>query len=408
MSMNSFAPPPGNADPMMQHFERPPSITTTSDQGVHQQHYDGTTPSYLHSQPMGSPPPFIPQASPPITASPYPGPNGASAPPSPTISTPISPTGQANNFSRQTSLQRPNPNLARLPALTTRLANPAAGPQTAAPQKTNSSALLRPVSRDGDSGKPPITPTPFTAHPGASGAPSAAHFIGASATKDDVGQFNGGSFRISHRDTNTVLTLQLAMGCPITAKPGVMIAMSPSVTLRGNLKFSVKKLVSGGEMAHSTFTGPGEVLLAPHGLGDITPLRLDGKSQWYVGRDAFLACTSAVQKDYKSQGFGKMMFSGEGLFVYRIAGTGILWMSSFGAIIKKELRPDERYIVDNGHLVAWSAKYVLERAASGGLIGGLASGEGLVCKFTGPGAVFLQTRNPIAVAAYLGGVTPAA
>jgi hypothetical protein len=52
------------------------------------------------------------------------------------------------------------------------------------------------------------------------GAPSAAHFVGASATQDDVGTFNGGSYRISHRDTNTILTLQLAVGCPLTAKPG--------------------------------------------------------------------------------------------------------------------------------------------------------------------------------------------
>lgn len=38
---------------------------------------------------------------------------------------------------------------------------------------------------------------------------------------DDVGTFNGGSYRISHRDTNSVLTIQLAMGCPLTAKPGM-------------------------------------------------------------------------------------------------------------------------------------------------------------------------------------------
>jgi hypothetical protein len=36
-----------------------------------------------------------------------------------------------------------------------------------------------------------------------------------------VGTFNGGSYRISHRDSNSLLTLQLAMGCPLTAKPGM-------------------------------------------------------------------------------------------------------------------------------------------------------------------------------------------
>lgn len=53
--------------------------------------------------------------------------------------------------------------------------------------------------------------------------------------------------------------------------------------------------------------------------------------------------------------------------------------------------------MDNGHLVAWNTKYILERVASGGIISGLSSGEGLVCKFTGPGTVFMQTRNPVSL-----------
>lgn len=45
------------------------------------------------------------------------------------------------------------------------------------------------------------------------------------STQDDVGTFNGGSFRISHRDTNSILTLQLAMGCPLIAKPGMDLSV---------------------------------------------------------------------------------------------------------------------------------------------------------------------------------------
>lgn len=60
-----------------------------------------------------------------------------------------------------------------------------------------------------------------------------------------------------------------------------------------------------------------------------------------------------------------------------------------------QLQDGEKYIVDNGHLVAWNTKYVMERVASGGIISGFASGEGLVCKFTGPGTVFIQTRNAV-------------
>jgi len=153
-----------------------------------------------------------------------------------------------------------------------------------------------------------------------------------------VGTFNGGSYRISHRDSNTVLTIQLAVGCPINAKPGAMLAMSPSVQLKGHYKITVKKFLAGGDMGTSTFTGPGEVLFAPHMLGDITSLRLNGGNEaWSVSSDAYLASTQYIVKDYKRQGLSKAIFSGEGLWVYKITGTGLVWLTSFGAIIRKDV-----------------------------------------------------------------------
>ncbi|KAF2854022.1 DUF124-domain-containing protein [Plenodomus tracheiphilus IPT5] len=210
---------------------------------------------------------------------------------------------------------------------------------------------------------------------------------------DDVGTFNGGSYRVSHRDTNTILTVQLAIGCPFTAKPGSMIAMTPTMTLKGTMKFSLKKAFTGGEMSKSHYTGPGELLLAPAAIGDITIIKLSGKETWSCGHDAFLACTQGIVTEYKSQGLSKAMFSGEGLFVYKISGQGVLWCTSFGAIIRKDLQENEKYIIDNGHLVAWNCKYVMERVASGGIMSNMMAGEGLVCKFTGPGTIFMQTRN---------------
>lgn len=180
-----------------------------------------------------------------------------------------------------------------------------------------------------------------------------------------------------------------------------MVAMSPTITLKGSVKFSFKKLVAGGDLAQSTYTGPGELLLAPAALGDIVPVRLDGQQQWSVGKDAFLCATQGVVKDYKSQGLGKAMFSGEGLFVYKISGQGVFFVTSLGAIIQKNMAQGEQYIVDNDHLVAWNCKYTLERVASGGIISSMTAQEGLVCRFTGPGTVFIQTRNPVAFGQWL-------
>ena len=121
---------------------------------------------------------------------------------------------------------------------------------------------------------------------------------------------------------------------------GAMIAMSPTITLKGAVKFSMKKFLVGGEMAQSTYVGPGELLLAPSSMGDVTMLRLTGneRAPWQVGKDTFLATTQGVVKEYKNQGIGKAMFSGEGLFVYRMTGNGIVWIASLGAIIRKDVR----------------------------------------------------------------------
>ena len=53
------------------------------------------------------------------------------------------------------------------------------------------------------------------------GAPVSENVARSGPALDDVGTFNGGSYRVSHRDTNSVLTIQLAMGCPLVARPGI-------------------------------------------------------------------------------------------------------------------------------------------------------------------------------------------
>jgi uncharacterized protein (AIM24 family) len=45
-----------------------------------------------------------------------------------------------------------------------------------------------------------------------------------------------------------------------------------------------------------------------------------------------------------------ILVSGEGFFLARVQGQGILWVQSLGAIIRRDLAPGEQLIVDNGHL----------------------------------------------------------
>ena len=78
----------------------------------------------------------------------------------------------------------------------------------------------------GGPGQQPLDASSPSQMPG--GAPPTDHFVGAGATQDEVGTFNDGSFRISHRDTNTVLKIQLAGGCVVIAKPGTTVPFSES------------------------------------------------------------------------------------------------------------------------------------------------------------------------------------
>jgi uncharacterized protein (AIM24 family) len=113
-----------------------------------------------------------------------------------------------------------------------------------------------------------------------------------------------------------------------------------------------------------------------------------------VGRGGFLAMSEGVVKETKSQGVGKALFSGEGLFIQRFTGRGTLFITSLGAIIQRQLRHGEQLIVDNGHLVAWTCPYSIERAG-GGLSSSMHTGEGLVCRFTGPGIVYIQVSKHV-------------
>lgn len=155
----------------------------------------------------------------------------------------------------------------------------------------------------------------------------------------DHGNFPGGSYSITHRDTNAVLTLDIAQGSTIKSKPGAMIHMAGTVQLTGKVNFSMRKMFTGGQMAESTYAGHGKVALAPTLFGDIVTLQVDHSSQWLIGKDAYLASTADVSKETKSQGIGKALFSGEDLFIYRLIGQGIVWLTSYGAVDKIDVSP---------------------------------------------------------------------
>jgi uncharacterized protein (TIGR00266 family) len=202
----------------------------------------------------------------------------------------------------------------------------------------------------------------------------------------------------------TLLKIRLPQGGRIKAESDAMVAMSASMDVEGNMEGGVsggiKRMFTGESFFFQQVLasrGPGEVLLAHAIPGDIKALELDGSQNYILQKDGFFAGSEFLEISSKVQNLTKGLFSGEGFFVVRVSGTGTLFVSSYGVIHPLEVPADAEVIIDNSHLVAWpeNMQYKIEKAAKGWL-SSWTSGEGLVCRFVGPGQVLIQTRNPAA------------
>lgn len=225
---------------------------------------------------------------------------------------------------------------------------------------------------------------------------------------DGRGQGRGYTWEIKHPGSFALAIVQLQPEQAISAEAGAMVSMSSNVDLYSEMKggvFGALKRAAGGESAFvSTFTakgGPGEVTLAPGSPGDIVGIEMQNQT-FKVQGSSYLAGDTSLVVDTKFGG-AKTFFGGEGLFVLQVSGTGLLLVSSFGAIHRKVLRTGEPYVVDTGHLVAWEGhmQYNLRKAARSGFFRSMMSGEGLVAEFVGPGEILIQTRNLAAFAGLL-------
>lgn len=211
---------------------------------------------------------------------------------------------------------------------------------------------------------------------------------------------------ILYQPSFSVARIMLEPGESVRAESGAMVSMSPTIEIEssvtGGLGKALGRLLGGESLFQSKFTaarGAGEVVLAPSTMGDILNVQLRGEGMM-VTSGCFLAGDVNLNMETKVSGRG--FFAGEGLFVMRVSGAGSLFMNSFGAIHAVQLGPGQQYIVDTGHIVAFTdtMNYEVRRAAKS-LLGSFTSGEGVVAVFTGPGILYMQTRSPQAFGSYL-------
>ncbi|MCG8454585.1 MAG: TIGR00266 family protein [Spirochaetales bacterium] len=191
---------------------------------------------------------------------------------------------------------------------------------------------------------------------------------------------------------HAMLHLQLPPGRSIRAEAASMAAMDPSLELTTSARGGFKRLLSGENIFLNTFTAherEGQLDLAPSVPGDIVHVSLENQAL-YVQNGAFLACSEGVNVDASYQGL-KGFFGGKGLFMARCTGLGDLWFSTYGGIV--EIPVEDRYVVDNGYVVAFTEGLDYNVKPRGVLKSFFFSQEGLVTHFSGKGRLWVQTRR---------------
>ena len=223
-------------------------------------------------------------------------------------------------------------------------------------------------------------------------------------------------FSINHSPEFPLLELRLAAGQQVFAEPSAMVTMSPSLDMsagiKGGLIKGLGRALGGESLIVNTFTakaGRAELALAPGGLGDVMHYNVGATGTGLMLQSgAFLAHGQGVSISGKWGG-ARGFFSGNGLVMLRASGSGDLFFNGFGAVLPIDV--DGGYIVDTGYVLAFEETLNYEVTTMPGLrLGGLGTlktfflgGEGLVCRFSGRGKLWVQTRQ---VGSYLGWVYP--
>ena len=226
---------------------------------------------------------------------------------------------------------------------------------------------------------------------------------------------------IKYEPSFSMLELTLAPNEVVVAEAGAMVARTSNLAMEvklnagrkagffGKLKALfialIRKMIGGETFFVNHFSAPqgGWVWLAPSMSGSIRHIPMSGNSMIFSA-GAYLAHMGEIDLKMRWGGL-RAILAKEGAFFIEAGGNGDLWVTSYGAV--DEIMCNGSYIVDNGHIVGFDSSLSFKiRSAGGGLMGFMASGEGLVCEFTGQGRILIQSRNTGALVSWLTPMLP--
>jgi uncharacterized protein (TIGR00266 family) len=128
--------------------------------------------------------------------------------------------------------------------------------------------------------------------------------------------------------------------------------------------------------------------------GKIVPVHLaELGGELIVQKDAFLCAAKGVSIGIAFQKkIGVGLFGGEGFIMQRLTGDGWAFIHAGGAIVQRDLRPEELIRVDTGCIVGFQPMVQYDIQYVGKIKSAIFGGEGLFfANLRGPGRVWLQS-----------------
>ncbi len=196
-----------------------------------------------------------------------------------------------------------------------------------------------------------------------------------------------------------LIQFTMKKGETVTAEAAAMVFIKGDIETNTRMRKSgffksIKAAAFGGEsffvnefIAHED----GCILgLTGNMLGDIEVIHVD--EEYILQSGAFVGSTNGLTLDTQWQGFTKGIF-GSNLFMLKTMGKGDMFVNGWGGIVSQKLAPGERMILDNYQLVALSSSAQYRVTKHGSFKTTLFGGEALVIEITGPGTVYMQTKN---------------
>ncbi|MFW6434988.1 MAG: TIGR00266 family protein, partial [Halovenus sp.] len=135
------------------------------------------------------------------------------------------------------------------------------------------------------------------------------------------------------------------------------------------------------------------VTLVPEHPGDIVAINMSEREELRVQSGSLMAWEPLVERSTEWNNRSNILSSGE-LTVLGLSGQGMAFLSSVGSMVRRDVTAGEPLVVDEDHLVGWTAGLDVSQERDGSIKSTLLGGEGFVTRFRGDGEVWLQTRNP--------------